>query len=187
MTDDPDKATLRRRLRAGRSAHRASLGPDGIAAATRALTDRLLPLLVRTAMVGGYVPHRGEADVLPVLLETHRRGSGLALPRTDGGGRMRFVGWHPDAALGPGFAGIGEPAEAAEVVPGLLLVPLVGFDRAGRRLGQGAGCYDRWLAAHPGGRAIGVGWSVQEVAALAPDPWDVALDMIVTEAETIVP
>jgi 5-formyltetrahydrofolate cyclo-ligase len=186
MTTSVDKAMLRRALRAARSAHRDALGQGGVAAATRARADRLLPQLAAAAIVGGYVAHRGEPDILPALLDANRRGARIALPRTTADA-MRFVPWQPETALVPGFAGIREPADGLEVVPALLLVPLVGYTRAGHRLGQGAGCYDRWLAAYPHVRAIGVGWSVQETAALVPDAWDRALDMIVTEAETIVP
>ena len=60
-------------------------------------------------------------------------------------------------------------------------------DRRGNRLGQGAGQYDRAFAAHPAAWRIGVAWSVQQVDALAPDPWDVPLHAIVTESEWIVP
>jgi 5-formyltetrahydrofolate cyclo-ligase len=187
MTTTIDKAELRRRLRAARRAHVAALGPHGIAAAMRDLANRLLPILTGRPLIGGYAAHGDEPDILPTLLEAHRAGARLALPRTLASGEMRFVSWHPDAMLAPGFAGIREPGDAAEVVPALLLVPLIGFDRAGHRLGQGAGCYDRWLAGHPGVRTIGIAWSAQELTPIARDPWDVALDMIVTEAETIVP
>src|SRR3546814_15753217 len=61
--------------------------------------------------------------------------------------------------LEPGPYGMMQPgAKAAEVEPDVLFVPLVGFATDGRRLGQGGGHYDRWLAAHPGARAIGLAW-----------------------------
>src|SRR3546814_16996288 len=71
-------------------------------------------------------------------------------------------------------------AKAAEVEPDVLFVPLVGFATDGRRLGQGGGHYDRWLAAHPGARAIGLAWDEQLCEDLPHETHDIRLDAIVT-------
>lgn len=76
-------------------------------------------------------------------------------------------------------------ASARECKPDVILTPLVGFDRALNRLGQGAGHYDRAFAALPDSLRIGLAWSVQECGALAPDPWDMPLDAVLTEKEWI--
>ena len=73
--------------------------------------------------------------------------------------------------------------------PIVILIPMVGFDRSGARLGHGAGFYDRALAAiHARGRRpplVGIAFSVQEVARIPHEPHDIRLDWIVTETETL--
>jgi 5-formyltetrahydrofolate cyclo-ligase len=72
------------------------------------------------------------------------------------------------------------------LAPDFLLVPLLAFDRAGRRLGYGAGYYDRTLAALPGRPAIGCAYAVQEVEAVPAGPQDARLDAVATERGVIV-
>ena len=167
----------------------ASLPPAGYAAALDAFGHHLAPLLRREGPLAGYVAHRGEVDIMPFLLRAFHAGHRIALPHvpaSDGG--MHFVDWHPDTGLAPGFAGIPQPeASGARLLPTILLTPLVAFDRTGRRLGQGGGFYDRWFADHPSATRIGIAWSMQEVEALASDPWDIPLHAIVTEKEWIAP
>ncbi|MBA2933250.1 5-formyltetrahydrofolate cyclo-ligase [Sphingomonas sp. CGMCC 1.13654] len=173
----PDKAVLRRELRAKRLAFAGE--PQAI--------DRLLaPLLAREGPIAGYMAHRGEPDVLPFLLRAFHLRHTVALPRP-GSETLDFIRWHPDIVMRPGLAGISEPVGGEPIVPRIVLAPLVGFDRAGRRLGQGGGYYDRWFAGHPDAMRIGIAWSVQEVAALAPEAWDMPLHAIVTEKEWIAP
>jgi 5-formyltetrahydrofolate cyclo-ligase len=172
-----DKAALRRDLRARRRA---------FAGDAQAIDRLLAPLLAREGPIAGYMAHKGEPDVLPFLLRAFHLGHAVALPRA-GSETLDFVRWHPDIVMRPGLAGISEPVGGEAIVPAIVLAPLVGFDRAGRRLGQGGGYYDRWFAAHPAAMRIGIAWSVQEVDALAPEPWDVPLHAIVTEKEWIAP
>jgi 5-formyltetrahydrofolate cyclo-ligase len=84
-----------------------------------------------------------------------------------------------------GSLGIPEPSPAAaELVPDILLVPLAAFDRAGHRIGYGAGHYDVTLAHLRKVKAIiavGVAFSVQEIKAVPMQPHDVALDYVLTE------
>jgi 5-formyltetrahydrofolate cyclo-ligase len=181
----PDKAALRASLRRGRAMFAA--GAEG-PAANRALVDRLLPLLDRGGAISGYVALRGEPDIADVLLRAREGGTTVALPHVGGDRRMHFARWHPHAILTAGALGIPQPdAGDEEVVPAIVLTPLVGFDRAGHRLGQGAGYYDRWFAAHPEAMRVGIAWSMQEVPALPHDPWDMPLHAVVTEKEWIRP
>lgn len=182
----PDRAALRRTLRERRRDFVAGLGEAGHAAATAAIERNLAPLLAREGPIAGYVAHRGEADVLPFLLRAFHLGHSVALP-VPGEEGLSFVRWHPDAALEPGLAGIPQPVGGAMIQPALVLAPLVGFDRAGNRLGQGGGYYDRWFAGHPAAMRIGIAWSVQEVDALDAEPWDMPLHAIITEKEWITP
>ncbi len=74
------------------------------------------------------------------------------------------------------------PASAPVVTPTLIFVPMVGFDAAVNRIGQGGGHYDRYLAAHPQACRIGVAWECQRVDRIDARAWDVPMDAIVTEA-----
>jgi 5-formyltetrahydrofolate cyclo-ligase len=166
-----------------------AFSPTDRAAALAAIDRHLTPLIARDGPIAGYVAHRGEADILPFLLNAFHLGHRVALPHVaEGSDQMRFAAWHPDAPLTPGLAGILQPERTGrEIVPAIILAPMVGFDRGGRRLGQGGGFYDRWFAEHPAAMRIGIAWSVQEVAAIASEAWDVPLHAIVTEKEWIQP
>ena len=175
-----DKPALRARLRAVRdSATGPSIPPHP------AFLARLRPNLV----LASYIPVANEADPAPLVAAALAADCRLALPHvTDRASPLRFLCWAGDAALVAGPFGLRQPAaDMPALAPDIILTPLVGFDRRGNRLGQGAGHYDRAFAEHPRAWRVGVAWSVQEVDALAPDPWDVPLHAIATEKEWIVP
>ncbi len=176
-----DKLAIRARLRAARDGFirdRALAVPD-------AYRDRLRA----DTIVAAYIPVGSEADPEPLVAAARARGCTIALPHvTKRTAPMRFLAWDGVVPLASGAFGLSQPAaDAPEVRPDIVLTPLLGFDRAGNRLGQGAGYYDRALAALPEAWRIGIAWSVQEVDALAPDPWDVPLHAIATESDWIVP
>lgn len=142
------------------------------------------------AIIAAYWPRGDEVDTRPLLAALHQRGFSCALPVVDRrGGPLVFRGWEPDMALVDGAYGIKEPPPSAPaVVPSILLVPLLAFDRAGHRLGSGGGYYDRTLAAlREDGKivAVGVGFAAQEVACLPAEIHDQRLDWIVTEKGAI--
>ena len=135
-----------------------------------------------------------EIDVRPLLLHLHGAGHPICLPVTGPRGTMlRFRRWEPDMILASGVFGTREPpGDAPELVPDLLLVPLLAFDAAGWRLGYGGGYYDRTLAAlraesraegrpKGGAVAVGVAYAGQRVDAVPHGPHDERLDWIVTE------
>jgi 5,10-methenyltetrahydrofolate synthetase len=96
---------------------------------------------------------------------------------------MAFHRWYPEAAMKPGHYDIPVPAEAIELLPDQVLVPLVAFDAQGYRLGYGGGYFDRTLAAlAPLPATIGVGFEVGRVDSIGPEAHDIPLDHIVTEA-----
>ena len=137
--------------------------------------------------MAGYWPTNEEADIRPLMTALHQRGHRLALPRVIArGAPLRFLRWHPGDRLEAGFGGIPEPAAGAEEIhPEVLLVPLLGFDGTGLRLGYGGGFYDRTLAAlrRAGGvEAIGIAFSDQEVDSLPAGDHDERLDWVVTES-----
>jgi len=137
--------------------------------------------------VASYLPIGNEVDPEPLVAAARAAGCRLALPHVVGRVEpIRFLAW--DGPLVPGPFGLSQPpAHAPEAVPDLVIVPLVGFDRRGNRLGWGAGHYDRAFEKHPAAWRLGVAWSVQEADALPADPWDVPLNAIMTEKEWIEP
>jgi 5-formyltetrahydrofolate cyclo-ligase len=177
--------TDKRALRAHLHALRDGFARTGAIATPPAFLARLSPGMT----VASYVPIGSEADPGPLADAAARAGCHLALPHVvDRATPIRFLAWQHGAPLVAGPFGLSQPPDSAPAcAPDIILTPLVGFDRRGNRLGQGAGHYDRAFAAHPAAWRIGVAWSVQQVDALAPDPWDVPLHAIVTESEWIVP
>lgn len=138
------------------------------------------------AVVAGYWPMGDEMDVRPLLDALAERGNVLALPVTPPRGRpLLFRRWRPGEALRPGPLGTAFPAEGDEVRPDWLLVPLLAFDRAGRRLGYGGGYYDRTLAALPSAVAIGCAHAVQEMPEVPAGSHDVRLAWVATEAGVV--
>ncbi len=189
----PMIATLddeKRRLRAGAKRRRAvAAAAEG---AAEALRDRLLAdlALPEGAVVSAYWPMGSELDPRPLMAALHGRGHPIALPAVAGPERpLVFRAWAPGDLLRPAAFDTREPgADKAELTPGVLLVPLLAFDRAGYRLGYGGGFYDRTLAglrARGPVLAVGLAYAGQEVAAIPRDANDRRLDWSVTETETI--
>ncbi len=187
MTRSDEKKGLRSRARKLRR------DIDGQAAATAAmaLRDNFLDAMAemsmaRPAAVAGYWPMGGELDARPLLLGLHEGGFTCALPVIQGRGRpLVFRAWRPGADLEPGDLGTLHPSSAeTQVVPQVVLVPLLAFDGRGNRLGQGGGYYDRTLAdlRHRGRvLAVGLAYARQEVDSLPFERRDQRLDWIVTE------
>ena len=135
-----------------------------------------------------YWPLRGELDLRPYVQGLVERGARAALPVVVEEGRpLEFWHWEPGTKMRRQQVwGIPVPAERVQVRPTVLLVPLLGFDEACHRLGQGGGYYDRTLAAlEPRPLAIGVGLSAGRLATIHPQPHDIPMDLIVTEAVTL--
>ena len=142
--------------------------------------------------VSGFWPVKEEIDVRPLLSGLHERGHVCGLPVIVAkGAPLVFRRWDPDGALIEGRWGIPvPPPESEEVVPELILVPLLAFDGRGNRLGYGAGFYDRTLSllrGRPGlgTLAVGVAYSAQQVESIPCDETDEKLDWIVTEAGAV--
>ena len=194
---DADRAA-RRRLRA----LRRSMPRAERAAAERAIAARLRRLgCARPGLrVAAYLAMPGEASLADFLAAASATGTRLWVPRIASRRRrtLEFVELAPGASLRRGAYGIAEPAGCGRPVRignlDVVLVPLVAFDRAGHRLGMGAGYYDRALAArrdrdraYRRPKLVGIAYACQEVDSIEPRPWDVALDAVVTERELIVP
>ena len=160
-----ERTALTARIVAGLETIAAGLGTDG------------------APIVSAYWPFRGEPDLRPWLLAMIARGFRAALPVVVAKkAPLAFRLWTPETPLARGVWDIPIPAEGEYVEPAIVVAPLVGFDAGGYRLGYGGGFYDRTLAALTGPRlAIGVGYSMCELATIHPQPYDVPMDVIVTE------
>lgn len=144
-----------------------------------------------------YAPFRNEVDVSPLLEELFERGAKVLLPRCRPGrlGEMDLACPVCPEDLVPGAYGILEPnpetcpalsEPGRELIVDLAVVPGVGFDRQGYRIGFGQGYYDRLLGSQgmAGCLSVGVGYHLQLLDNLPRDPWDVPLRAVVTDKET---
>ena len=140
-------------------------------------------------IAAAYWPIRGEADPLPLLAALAAAGVTTALPVVERPARpLIFRQWRPGDQLMPGPMGLQEPgSDSPATDPDLLFVPLAAFDRAGHRIGYGAGYYDATLAALATKQplAVGLAFSTQEVASIPAEPHDHPLAFVITERETI--
>ncbi|MBL9079619.1 MAG: 5-formyltetrahydrofolate cyclo-ligase [Planctomycetes bacterium] len=153
-------------------------------------TEALRAHIAPGTIVSAYWPMRSEADPRPLASALGRLGATLCLPAFVGT-VMEFRQWRDGDALVPaGFQTFEPPAAAPVVRPGLVLAPLLAFDRRGTRLGWGKGYYDTWLGAADaaaargdGARAlvVGIAFACQEVVAVPCEPHDRRLDAVVTE------
>jgi 5-formyltetrahydrofolate cyclo-ligase len=187
MSSSPSKGDLRTAVLAGRDA----LTEEDRAAAAQAVATRGLPVQINPgAVVAGYSPIRNEIDPIPLMQALAAKGARLALPAVMARGKsLAFRLWSFGDRLMLGPLGILEPSPAAaELVPDIVLVPLAAFDRAGHRIGYGAGHYDFTLAhlrKRKASLAVGVAFAAQEIPGVPAAEHDVRLDLVLTENETI--
>lgn len=176
------KAALRQRA----LVLRAGVPRDVRAAAAQAAAEHFFRAirLPPGAIVAGYWPIRDELDCRPVLTRLMDTRQPVCLPVVLGEERpLELRLWEEGAALYPSGFGTLAPSEMApRAEPDVILMPLVGFDRAGTRLGYGGGYYDRTLEAmEHTPRLVGFAYSVQEFDHVPREPHDIPLDAVVTE------
>lgn len=184
-------------VRAWRKTERARLIEARLAASAEARgrwTERLIaalePLLAKAeGPISFYWPFRGEPDLRPLMRRLARAGVALALPVVvERSAPLHFRPWTPGAKLELGIWNIPVPATREEIEPRLLLAPVVGFTIEGYRLGYGGGYFDRTLARlGPGHEAIGVGFELGRLPTIHPQPHDIRMSRIVTEAGIVAP
>ena len=128
-------------------------------------------------------PYRNEPEPRFAVRRWREMGATAALPvvvapRTP----MIFREWWPGVEMAPGVYGIPYPVDSPEAVPAAVLVPLVGFDPEGYRLGYGGGYFDRTLAAlDTMPVTVGLGYDIGRLRTIHPQPHDVPFDFMVTE------
>jgi 5-formyltetrahydrofolate cyclo-ligase len=137
----------------------------------------------RPGTLGVYWPFRAEFDPRGLIDWAVAAGRIVALPVVvDKKGPLEYRAWRPGEPLVDGVWNIPVPERRDIAVPAIVLAPLVGFDADCYRLGYGGGYFDRTLAAlRPKPLAIGVGFAAQQIATIHPQPFDVPMDLIVTE------
>jgi len=191
MPDVTETQSQKAGFRAQALARRDALPVAVRAAAAEAIAVRVFPVKVVAGMiVAGFSPMTTEINPIPLLRKLADAGASLALPAIAGRGKLLIMrAWHFGAPLASGQWGIREPTpEAPEVAPDILIVPLACFDRAGHRIGYGAGYYDMTINALRARKpviAIGIAYAAQEIAQVPATERDARLDLVLTERETI--
>jgi 5-formyltetrahydrofolate cyclo-ligase len=142
-------------------------------------------IAARPGILGIYWPFRAEFDPRPLVDTITAAGRKVALPVVvDKKGPLEYRAWAPGEPLTAGVWDIPIPKKREIVVPSIVLAPVVGFDRGCYRLGYGGGYFDRTLGSlDPRPSAIGIGFAAQEIATIYPQPFDIPMDVIVTESD----
>lgn len=171
----------RERLIEERRAQPRSVRAD--AAAVVKATLRASPEWFARKRLGFYWPMKGEIDLVPFVRSLLPEVAAAALPVVvEPRQPLEFWRWTADTTLAHGIWNIPQPATRDVVAPEVLLVPLVGFDEQGFRLGYGGGYYDRTLARlAPRPLLIGVGYELGHLATICPQAHDIPLDIVITE------
>jgi 5-formyltetrahydrofolate cyclo-ligase len=184
-------ADLKASVRRDAVARRDALPAAERLAAAEAIAARPFPLPIPAGtIVSGFMPLKTEINPLPLMRALAAQGAKLALPVIDARGKPLIMrAWKIGDELKAGQWGIREPLpQAAQIDPDILLVPLAAFDRAGHRIGYGAGYYDMTIHALRAKKqvvAIGIAFAAQEIPRVPATERDERLDFIMTERETI--
>ncbi|NVK54763.1 MAG: 5-formyltetrahydrofolate cyclo-ligase [Alteromonadaceae bacterium] len=192
-TDLPSRQQLRNMLRERRRALSAAAQQQ----AAEAVCQQLLSTLTKqTRLIAGYLANDGEVILNPTLSACQQRGVAVSLPvlHPFSGKHLLFQHYTPQTPMTHNRFGISEPELNSTQIHllnhhDMLLMPLVGFDANGNRLGMGGGFYDRTLAHlhHLSKRPllVGLAHDCQQVDALPVEAWDIPLDCIVTPTQII--
>lgn len=187
-----DKSDLRQNLRARRRA--LSADEQSLAARRLAVNVTGTRLFLVSHRIACYLPNDGEIDTAPVIEHVRRLRKTLYLPVLSplAHDRLWFAEAGPKTRFAPNRFGIPEPVvKASDLIRAqeldLILMPLVGFDDRGNRLGMGGGFYDRsleflrhrnhWRKPH----LLGIAYDFQRANGLTADPWDVPLQGVITD------
>ncbi|MFT5372595.1 MAG: 5-formyltetrahydrofolate cyclo-ligase [Lysobacterales bacterium] len=188
---DPSIAVLKTEMRRVKRSQRRQLSPEQRAQCDRAINQHLVNFVTESGVssLSAFWPFDGEPDLRSSLTSLESTGMDIALPVLESGQRtsMKLHRWRQQSVMVENQFKIPEPALEPVVETlnlDLLLIPLVAWDRKGRRLGMGAGYYDRLLTplrAMSGPRLIGVAYGVQEVDEVPVDHFDVPLHGLISE------
>jgi 5-formyltetrahydrofolate cyclo-ligase len=184
------KSGLRKHLRAQRRSLSSAEHARRSRLAAKALVR--MPMFSAGKRIALYVSFDRETDTAAVIAAARRRGVRVFVPIVVDRrhGRIRF--YPLEGATQAGEYGIAVPRRTARHMPprwlDLIVIPLVGVDTAGRRLGMGGGFYDRALEFRrhrrhwPGPRLVGLAFDCQRTESTFAQPWDIGLDSLATES-----
>lgn len=192
-----DASARRREVRQQLAERRRMLPAAARVAAAQGLRRTLeqLPEYFTDIRVAGYWAVNGELPLNLVIPPLAARGQQFLLPMLQADRQLLFAPWQTGDQVQPNRHGIPEPVDpATRYTPAeveLVLVPLLGFDRHGHRLGYGSGCYDRSFGflqtrSRPSEPLlVGIAYAFQELPRIETEDWDVSLDFVATENELI--
>ena len=191
MSLTPELARWRKTLRQQLIARRLAV-PPAVHAAWSARIDVSLEAGFATLAgltIGVCWPYQGEFDARPFATRLLARGSRAALPAVvRRAAPLEFLEWRPGVAMTTGVYELPVPAGTERQRPDALLIPVVGIGERGDRLGYGGGFFDRTLAAlDPQPLKIALAFELSRVPSTDPQPHDVLMDFVVTEAGIYVP
>ena len=150
----------------------------------RHLLNILKKAKISNKVVGGYYPYNYEVDVIKILVELEKQKYRISLPKIKKNSQMDFFCWSIKDALSINKFGIPEPTSGKKIIPSILLVPLVAFDKNLNRVGYGGGFYDRYIKKIKKNKkviTIGLAYSFQKIRKVPTNQYDMNLDYIVTE------
>src|SRR3984893_9135998 len=184
------KATLRKHMRSQR---RSLSGPDhGRRSRLAAKAVAGLRMFRAGKRIALYLPFDRETDTAALIAAARRRGVRVFVPVIVDRRHSRIRFYPLDGKTRRGVFGIAVPSSLAPPLPSrwlnLVVIPLVGVDTAGRRLGMGGGFYDRALDFRrrrrhwPGPHLVGLAFDCQRTDASFAEPWDLRLDSLATES-----
>ena len=188
MVRDPVDAHDRGRARQLLRERRNGLDALERASAGEAILARLDELLRRRAprVLAVYLAIRGEPDLGPAFDRWRDRGLVLALPRVVArDAPLQFGRWAAGGRLGEGPFGTRHPEPHEPVVPDVVVLPCLGFDERGHRLGYGGGYYDRTLAGLHDALTVGVAFEACAMRGFEEQPHDRPLDWVITERRAL--
>lgn len=157
---------------------------------SRMLTENFLQhveLPPKGSVITGYAPVNGEVDVVPLMTEMIKKGYQCAVPYVmDTEQRLAFLEWTPSTEMITGIYGIPQPdpKTTKELLPDMLIVPMLAFDEKCHRMGYGSGQFDRTFAGLQKIQpfyAVGIAFEAQKFDHVPVDHHDYILDMVVSE------
>jgi len=166
--------------------------PDDRLNNSRKICHHLMKIIRKDETVMVFTSKEKEVNTRPLIMALFGTGNPVVVPiivKEDCSLRLSYL--RDFSALVPSTFGVPEPigseipADATAI--GTIILPMLGFDRAGGRIGYGAGYYDRFLSKNPGLRKIGIAFGCQEVESLPVDENDIRMDMIITENGIVYP